>query len=335
MAGTILIVGSAGFIGGYVSRKLCDLGWEVIGVDNMTVYKPNEYDLYSKHYSIRSATQLNDLAASYRIDASQSPELAELLQRHKPNVVLNIGGSSVADVAKNNITEAVTSIYGLNANILQNIRDLHFVQRYVYISSSMVYGDFTADPQPEDAAKQPKDPYGATKLGAEHLIRSFHEQFGTQYTIVRPSAVYGPLDSNMRVTGIFIRNASLGKPLRVNDVTEALDFTYVEDTADGIVRACTHPAAANESFNITRGDAQTIERFAIEVGKHYPEIGVIYGADAEHMAGLDRPKRGSLDINKAKALIGYEPRYSIDEGVAKYVAAWREFFGDARPTLQA
>ena len=96
--------------------------------------------------------------------------------------------------------------------------------------------------------------------------------------IIRPSAVYGPLDSNMRVTGIFMLTAHLGKPLRVNDRSEQLDFTYVEDTADGIVRACTTKQALTETFNITRGESRTIEDLAIEIKKQFPLTEIQQGA---------------------------------------------------------
>ena len=158
-------------------------------------------------------------------------------RRASPASWINLGGTPVADVCKVNIDEAVSSIYLLNCNILQALKEYDALDRYVYASSSMAYGDFPSEPPDEDSPKRPKDPYGAIKLGGEALVESFHRQFDLPFVIIRPSAVYGPLDSNMRVTGIFMLNAHLGKPLRVNNRSEQLDFTYVEDTADGIVRA--------------------------------------------------------------------------------------------------
>jgi nucleoside-diphosphate-sugar epimerase len=330
MSRRALVIGSNGFIGGYVCKRLIDDGWEVVGVDNINVYKPQEWGLFMRHYQRRLQQQLAGLKKFYRMDASQGTEIARIIEEHKPNVVLNLGGTSVADVCKTNIDEAVSSIYMLNANLLQALKGKHetYLNRYVYASSSMVYGDFESGPPSEDAPKRPKDPYGAIKLGGEYLIQSFHRQFNLPFVVIRPSAVYGPLDSNMRVTGIFMLNAHRGKPIRVNDPNEQLDFTYVEDTADGFVRACTMPEALNQTFNITRGESRTIKELAQEVQKQFPKAEIVFGTGDEQMPGLVRPNRGALNITHARKTIGFDPKTSLADGVAKYAAAWRELHGE-------
>ena len=333
MASRALVIGSTGFIGGYVCERLVNEGWEVIGVDNVNLYKPQQWKMFIRHLEIRQNRQLKGLSAFYRMDAAQGGEIAKVIQKHKPNVVLNLGGTSVADVCKTNIDEAVSSIYLLNCNLLQALKEHDALDRYVYASSSMTYGDFPAEAPDEEAPKRPKDPYGAIKLGGEYLIQSFNRQFDVPYVVVRPSAVYGPLDSNMRVTGIFMLNAHLGKPLRVNDPGEQLDFTYVEDTADGFVRACTKKEAINETFNITRGESRTIGELALEVQKQFPGTEIQYGASAEHMQGLVRPNRGALNIEKARRLLGFNPKVSLPEGIERYAAGWREIYGSAGTPL--
>ena len=324
---TALVIGSSGFIGGYVIERLIDGGWEVVGIDNVNLYKPQQWKLFMRHFEIRQTKQLKGLSAFYRMDASQGTELASVIAKHKPSLVLNLGGTPVADVCKFNIDEAVHSIYLLNSNVLQSLKQHDALERYVYISSSMVYGDFPPEPPEEDAPKRPKDPYGAIKLGGEALVQSFHRQFDLPFVIIRPSAVYGPLDSNMRVTGIFMLNAHLGKSLRVNDRSEQLDFTYVEDTADGIVRACTRKEALTETFNITRGEGRTIDELAIEIQKQFPAIEIQYGAPPEHMQGLVRPSRGALNIEKARRLLQFSPKVSLPEGIERYARQWRAIFG--------
>lgn len=326
-ARTALVIGSHGFIGGYVCQRLLEAEWQVIGIDNINVYKPREYRLFIRHYDLRQQQQIGNITEFYRMDASQGTEFGRVIARHRPSVVINLGGTSVADVCKQNIDEAVSSIYLLNANVLQALKENPVVERYVYVSSSMVYGDFACDRPDEDAPTRPKDPYGAIKLGGELLVQSFHRQFDLPYAIVRPSAVYGPLDSNMRVTGIFMRNAHLGKPLRVNDPREQLDFTYVEDAADGIVLAATRHEALNETFNITRGEGRTIAELAEEVRLHFAAVSIQHGGDAEHMEGLVRPIRGALSIDKARRLLGYCPKYSLADGIRRYAQAWKAIYG--------
>jgi UDP-glucose 4-epimerase len=329
MAKVALVIGSHGFIGGYVSHRLIESGWDVIGVDSLSMYKPQQYMLFMRHFEVRHKTQLAGLRQFYRMDGSHSTEMARVIARHRPSIVLNLGGTSVADVCKQNIDEAVSSIYLLNASLLQSLKDYDALDRYVYVSSSMVYGDFEEQSPAEDTPKRPKDPYGAIKLGGEYLVQSFHRQFTLPYVIIRPSAVYGPLDSNMRVTGIFMLNAQMGRPLRVHDETEQLDFTYVEDLAEGIVQALTQPEALNQTFNMTRGEGRTIADLAREVQRHFPWIEVQYGAAAEHMQGLIRPTRGALDISKARQLLRYDPKHSLADGIAKYAHAWKILHGEA------
>jgi nucleoside-diphosphate-sugar epimerase len=131
----------------------------------------------------------------------------------------------------------------------------------------------------------------------------------------------------MRVSGIFMLNAHFGRPLSVNDRTEQLDFTYVEDTADGIVRASTCREALNETFNITRGEGRTIDDLAVEVQKQFPAVEIHYGAAPEHMQGLVRPNRGALNIDKARRLVGFNPRISLPEGIERYAKEWRDMYG--------
>lgn len=323
----VVIIGSHGFIGGYLCHRFSQAGWEVIGVDAINMYKPGAYQLWLRHYDLRQKNQLSKLLAFYRTDCVHHSEISRIIRKHKPRIVINLGGTSVADVCKQNSEEAVRTIYQLNSYVLEAVKDYGELDRYVFVSSSMTYGDFSVDRPDEDAVKKPKDPYGAIKLGAELLVESFSRQFGINYTIVRPSAVYGPLDSNMRVTGIFMRNAHLGKPLHVNDVHERLDFTYVEDTTEGLFLAATEANAENETFNITRGEGRTILELAQAIQKCIPGVQIETQGETEFMEGLIRPARGALNIDKAREKIGYSPRYSLEEGVAKYAQAWREIYG--------
>ena len=114
-------------------------------------------------------------------------------------------------------------------------------------------GDFLRTPAGEDHPTSPKDIYGGLKLCGEIVTRTFAQRYDLDFAIVRPSAVYGPTDNNSCVISVFLENALAGRPLQVFGVNTVLDFTYVTDTADGIVRAALHPAASMQTFNITRG----------------------------------------------------------------------------------
>lgn len=192
--------------------------------------------------------------------------------------------------------------------------------RFVYTSSSMVYGDF---PQNDDgeivAAKETDDCsplglYGAMKLSGENITQAYSERFGIPYTIIRPSAAYGPTDCNRRVTEIFLTNALEGKRLRLdNGGYHKLDFTYVKDLAKGFVLAAEHKNGRNEVFNMTRGEGRSIRELAETVGKLAPDVETY-----EKQKHVYRPNRGALDISKAQELLGYSPSYSLEEGMKEY-----------------
>lgn len=196
------------------------------------------------------------------------------------------------------------------------MRAVDSVQRFIYTSSSFVYGHFQYDPADENHLTHPIDIYGGTKLSCEILTKSYSERFGVEYTIIRPSAVYGPTDSNRRVSQIFIENALNGQPLNLhNGGKDKVDFTYVTDAAHGFVLAALSPKAKNETFNITAGQGRSAKEFAQILNKLIPGgVKTIVQPTNEK-----KPIRGSLDISKAKNLLDYKPKYSLEDGLKEYV----------------
>jgi UDP-glucose 4-epimerase len=175
----------------------------------------------------------------------------------------------------------------------------------------MVYGDFT-DFVTEDAVCKPQGQYGIMKLAGEWLIRDY-QRHGLNHTIFRPSAVYGPLDVEDRVISKFILTAMRGGTLKVNGINETLDFTYVDDAADGIVLAILTDNTLNKTYNITKSHSKTLysaAQLAVElVGK-----GTIEVRDKD----ADFPSRGALDITRARNDFGFDPKVDIDEGFKIY-----------------
>jgi nucleoside-diphosphate-sugar epimerase len=191
----------------------------------------------------------------------------------------------------------------------------HRVKKFVYISSSMVYGDFENNVT-EDAPCNPIGQYGIMKYMGEKLVEDYSRKFAFDYTIIRPSAVYGELDVEDRVVSKFILAAMRNETLKVKGQNEVLDFTYVEDAAMGIVQATLSDAANNKIYNITRSadEEYTLLRaaqLAIEVAGGY---GIIHPEGRD----LSFPKRGRLDISRAVADFGYAPTVNVEEGFRRY-----------------
>jgi nucleoside-diphosphate-sugar epimerase len=196
-------------------------------------------------------------------------------------------------------------------NLLESAKK-HGVERFVYISSSMVYGDFE-DQVLEDDECQPQGQYGIMKLAGEWLVKDYARRTGMEYVIIRPSAVYGPLDVEDRVVAKFMLSAMRDNTLRVNGASETLDFTYVDDAADGIVAAATRIMAKNNTYNITKSHSVTL----LEAAEMIVEIvgkGKIEVKDKD----ADFPSRGALNIDRARTILGYDPKVDVEEGFQKY-----------------
>ena len=132
---------------------------------------------------------------------------------------------------------------------------------FIYFSSSMVYGNFNGAAVTEDRHCEPLGIYGALKYGGEKLVIAYNQVFELPYTIMRPSALYGERCVSRRVGQAFIENALRGMPLTVNgDGSDALDFTYIDDLVQGVIRCIARPEARNQIFNMTYGGARSLKQ---------------------------------------------------------------------------
>ena len=306
----ILVTGGLGLIGHNVVRRLETQGHEVAIIDNMTTYgmiPQSELD-----YLI--AERKKKIVRSPVYSANITSDILDYIcNQHKFDTFIHMASFPRQKVVNANPTlGADTMMTGL-LNILETAKK-HHVKRVVYISSSMVYGDFVDDVT-ETAVCRPQGQYGIMKLAGEDLVKDYTRRGCFDHTIIRPSAVYGPLDVEDRVVSKFMLTAMRGGVLRVNGANETLDFTYVDDAADGIVSAALIPAAANQTFNITKSHSVSLlqaARMIIEiVGKGSIEL---RDKDA------DFPSRGALNIDRARQILGYNPQVDVAEGFENYYA---------------
>jgi len=195
-------------------------------------------------------------------------------------------------------------------NLIEKFKK-HKVKRFYYASSSMVYCDFE-DFVTEDAVCRPQGQYGIMKLAGEWLVKDY-QKHGIDYTIFRPSAVYGPLDVEDRVISKFLLTAMRGGVLKVNGVNETLDFTYVDDAANGIVDAIKVETTKNKTYNITKSHSKTLLA-AAELAVKLVGNGSIEVREKD----ADFPSRGALDITAARRDFNFDPTIDIDEGFEIY-----------------
>jgi nucleoside-diphosphate-sugar epimerase len=305
----VLVTGGLGLIGHNVVKKLEEIGHEVIITDTRTNYgiiPQSEID-----YLISERKKIIKTDRIHRIDISDSDGIAWLFRHYEPNSVIHLASFPRQKVVNANPALGSRTMSEGLLNLLE-LSVKYNVKRFVYTSSSMVYGDFT-DFVKEDAVCRPQGQYGIMKLAGEWLIKDYTRKYGIEHIIFRPSAVYGPLDVEDRVISKFLLTAMRGGVLKVNGINETLDFTFVDDAANGIVAATLAENTANKTYNITKSHSKTLLS-AAELAVSLAGKGTVEITEKD----ADFPSRGALDITAARRDFGFDPKVDIDKGFEIY-----------------
>jgi nucleoside-diphosphate-sugar epimerase len=304
-----LVTGGHGLIGHNVVQRLQARDETVSVVDNHTTYgiipqAEMDYLIGERLKKISDHTYYNQcITDSYEIDY--------IVEKEQPDVIIHCASFPRQKVVNANPAHGADVMMRGLINLLESAKK-HGVERFVYISSSMVYGDFE-DQVLEDDACAPQGQYGIMKLAGEWLVKDYARRTGMEYVIIRPSAVYGPLDVEDRVVAKFMLSAMRNNTLRVNGASETLDFTYVDDAADGIVAAATRIMAKNNTYNITKSHSVTLLEAAEMIVKIVGK-GTIEVKDKD----ADFPSRGALNIDRARTILGYDPKVDVEQGFHEY-----------------
>ena len=305
----ILVTGGLGLIGHNVVQRLEAKEHEVVITDTRTTYgiiPQAELDyLMSERLKKISGNNI------YYIDITDAEDFDRLVNKHKPDVIIHMASFPRQKVVNANPAWGSRVMMEGLINVCESAKK-HGVERVVYISSSMVYGDFE-DQVEEDYDCKPIGQYGIMKLTGEDIVKDYHRRGHFDYAIIRPSAVYGPLDVEDRVVAKFMLTAMRGGTLKVNGVGETLDFTYVDDAADGIVSAATRIMSRNNTYNITKSHSVSLLEAAEMIVKIVGR-GKIECRDKD----ADFPSRGALNIDRAKTILGFDPKVDVEEGFQKY-----------------
>ena len=184
----------------------------------------------------------------------------------------------------------------------------------------MVYGNFLTGSVTEDSICEPLGIYGALKYAGEKIVIAYNQVFDLPYTIIRPSALYGPRCVSRRVGQIFIENAILNKPININGTgEEKLDFTYIDDLVQGVTKVIENSNSLNQIFNLTFGEGRKVNDMVQILKSEFPELEINYLPKDKLM-----PDRGTLSVQKAIDMIGYKPEYPIDKGYLDYIKWYKE-----------
>lgn len=319
----IVLIGGAGFIGHNLALEMRRRGAQVdvidgLQVNNLVQMSAEKLDSVNRAMYMRMLTDRLDLLRAANVnlhpqDARDYHALSRILSDIAPDAIVHL--AAVSHAGRSNKDPYSTFDHSLRT--LENALDAarSRVKHFVFMSSSMVYGTFLSSEVREEDALNPIGIYGALKVAGEKMVIAYNQVFDLPYTIVRPSALYGERCVSRRVGQVFIENALRGLKLRVDgDGEERLDFTYIDDLVDGICLAVERPEARNETFNLTYGASRAIGELVEITKRYFPDV---------EIERIERDKlmpfRGTLNVDKAKRLLGYAPKNPIDVGFPKYI----------------
>ncbi|MBL4700870.1 MAG: NAD-dependent epimerase/dehydratase family protein [Phycisphaeraceae bacterium] len=328
----IVLVGGAGFIGHNLALHLKTLGAEVHIIDGLEVnnliplMSNNKDEVPHPELSMALINERLELLREAKIplyiqDARDYHALSRLMESIKPQTIVQLAAVSHANRSNKDPYSTFDHSLRTLENALDAARGLD-VEHFIFMSSSMVYGNFKTPSVNEETICDPIGIYGALKFSGEKLVIAYNQVFGLPYTIIRPSALYGQRCISRRVGQIFIENALFGDEITVNgDGSDSLDFTYIDDLVDGLTAAITEPKARNEVFNLTYGAAQSIAQMTEILKEHFPDVKVTFKPKDDLM-----PDRGTLEVDKARRLLGYEPKWSLAKGYPEYIKWYKSIF---------
>ena len=306
----ILVTGGLGLIGHNVVKRLQDQGHLVSIMDTKTNYgiiPQDEIDYLMAERRKKIAVD----SYIYDKDICDAKVVDHVFNVEQPEIVIHMASFPRQKVVNANPAWGSRVMSEGLLNLLE-ASNKYEVRKFIYISSSMVYGNFTDDVT-EDYDCKPQGQYGILKFAGEWLVKDYTRRTNLVHTIIRPSAVYGELDVEDRVIAKFMLTAMRGGTLNVNGANETLDFTYVEDAADGIVGAALSDNTENKTYNITKSHSRTLLD-AANLAVKCAGKGTINVRDKD----ADFPSRGALNIDAARRDFGYDPKVDVEEGFERY-----------------
>ena len=305
-----VVTGGAGFIGSELVRQLVDRGSRVIVIDNLVNGKRENLAGLPPDRVTLVAVDIRDRDA-YRALLRQTRVVYHL-------ACLGVRHSVHAPVENHDVNATAT------LRLLEESRAAD-VPRFVYVSSSEVYGTALWAPMTEEHPTFPCTVYGGSKLAGESYTRAFHRTYGYPTVVVRPFNTYGPRSHHEGDSGEvipkFLLRCLAGRPLIVfGDGTQTRDFTYVSDSARGIILAGTSDAAIGRTINLGSGHEVTVNELASTVAR------AVDRPDAEIVHDVPRPGdvlRLCADMSVARELLGYAVEIPLADGLSRLLDWYR------------
>jgi len=311
----VLVTGGAGFIGSHVMDRLLARGDTVVVLDEMNDY----YDPAIKERNIAPALESPSMTF-VRGDIRDAKLLEDVFSEHDPDVVVHLAARAGVRPSLDQPTLYEDVNCRGTLNILECVRK-HGIRRFVFASSSSVYGNVKEIPFSEDArVDRPVSPYAATKAAAELYCHSYHHLYGISVTALRFFTVYGPRGRPDMAIAKFTALIDRGEPIPFfGDGTMARDFTFFSDIVDGVEAAIDRDLGF-EIVNLGESRTTTLSELVEIIEKHVGKKAVLNKLPVQP----GDVRLTCADVSKARRLLDYSPSTTVDEGVERYVAWYRE-----------
>jgi UDP-glucuronate 4-epimerase len=332
----VLVTGAAGFIGMHTSLRLLERGDEVVGFDNLNTY-------YDPALKAARLARLEEQAGFtfVRGHLEDREAVARLFAEHRPDRVVNLAAQAGVRYSIEDPHAYVDSNLVGFLNILEGCRAAD-VEHLAYASSSSVYGANTKLPfAVADAVDHPVSLYAATKKANELMAHTYSHLFGLPTTGLRFFTVYGPWGRPDMALFLFTKAILAGEPIRIfNHGRMRRDFTFIDDIVEGVIRVLDTPAAPDPKFDPGDPDPSTSSApyRVFNIGNDQPTELLRYVEVLEDALGMKAIRQlediqpGDVpatwaDVDALREAVGFAPATPIEEGVRRFVAWYREFYG--------
>lgn len=312
---TVLITGAAGFIGSHAAEALLDRGLHVVGVDNFCDF----YDRSWKEMNLQSIGR--GKIDVEEIDITDGGAIADLVGRSKPSAILHLAAmAGVRPSIEQPAYYAKVNVEGTIHLLEAAVR--HGVKKFLFASSSSVYGNLAVVPfREDDPVAEPISPYAATKRSGELICHTYWHLYRLPIFCLRFFTVYGPRQRPDLAIHKFTRLISESKPIPLfGDGSTSRDYTYVQDIVAGILAAL-EQCDRYRIYNLGGNDPVTLKTLIKELEKTIGKKAII---DCQPIQPGD-VERTYADLTRSTTELGYEPQVSLGEGLRRFVAWHREF----------
>ena len=341
---TVLVTGAAGFIGFHLSSRLLERGTAVLGFDNMNPY----YDPALKRARLKQLQATAErTGTSFQLieaDLEDRAAVEAAFATHKPSKVVNLAAQAGVRYSIENPAAYIQANLVGFGHVLEGCRH-HNIKHLVYASSSSVYGGNTNLPFSEQqGVDHPVSLYAASKKANELMAHTYSHLYGLPATGLRFFTVYGPWGRPDMALFLFTKAILAGEPIQVfNNGQMVRDFTYVDDIIESLLRVLDKPATPDPAFNPSQPNPASswAPHRVFNIGNSNPTPLMDYIEAVESALGITASKQflpmqpgdvpaTAADTSALEAWIGFKPNTPVGEGVARFVAWYREFYGLAK-----